>query len=123
MKLSITLRTILAMSTIGDLPSPKTKGEYMFVIFELMIGLLTFATVLGYVANIVTNMSAARKDFQGEKGRKGEEYNFGNAFLVSRRRRLMRKGSSPFPPAPVPGSSLGSWRVTLLPTSSSTRSN
>lgn len=57
--------TILAMTTIGDLPQPKTKGEYFFVIFELLIGLLCFATVLGYVANIVTNVSAARKDFQG----------------------------------------------------------
>lgn len=57
--------TILAMTTIGDLPQPKTKYEYFFVIFELLIGLFTFATVLGYIANIVTNVSAARKDFQG----------------------------------------------------------
>ena len=27
---------------------------------------MIFATVLGYVANIVSNISAARKDFQGE---------------------------------------------------------
>lgn len=60
--------TILAMTTIGDLPQPQTKGEYFFVIFQLLIGLFTFATVLGYIANIVTNVSAARKDFQG-KGR------------------------------------------------------
>ena len=57
--------TILAMTTIGDLPQPKTKGEYLFVIFELTIGLIMFATVLGYIANIVINISAARKDFQG----------------------------------------------------------
>ncbi len=54
------------MTTIGDLPRPRTKSEYCFVIFELLIGLLTFATVLGFIANIVTNVSAARKDFQGE---------------------------------------------------------
>ena len=58
--------TILAMTTIGDLPQPKTKGEYLFVIFELTIGLIMFATVLGYIANIVINISAARKDFQGK---------------------------------------------------------
>ncbi len=58
--------TMLAMTTIGDLPQPKTKAEYLFVIFELTIGLIIFATVLGYIANIVTNISAARKDFQGE---------------------------------------------------------
>ena len=58
--------TILAMATIGDLPQPSTKGEYLYVITELIIGLITFATVLGYVANIVTNVSAARKDFQSK---------------------------------------------------------
>ena len=54
------------MTTIGDLPQPGTKVEYLYVIFELVLGLITFATVLGYIANIVTNVSAARKDFQGK---------------------------------------------------------
>ena len=58
--------TVLAMTTIGDLPWPKTRSEFLYVIFELVIGLITFATVLGYIANIVTNVSAARKDFQGK---------------------------------------------------------
>jgi len=57
--------TILALTTIGDLPQPKTRPEYLYVIFELILGLITFATVLGIIANIVTNVSAARKDFQG----------------------------------------------------------
>ena len=59
--------TILSMTTIGDLPQPGTKPEYLYVIFELVLGLITFATVLGYIANIVTNVSAARKDFQGTR--------------------------------------------------------
>ena len=58
--------TVLALTTIGDLPSPKTRADFLYVIFELVIGLITFATVLGYIANIVTNVSAARKDFQGK---------------------------------------------------------
>lgn len=58
--------TVLAMTTIGDLPQPRTKSEYLYVIFQLIFGLITFATVLGYIANIVTNVSAARKDFQGK---------------------------------------------------------
>ena len=56
----------LALTTIGDLPHPITKGDYLYQIFELMFGLLLFATVLGHVANIVTNVSAARKEFQGK---------------------------------------------------------
>ncbi|KAJ1529559.1 hypothetical protein ONE63_006331 [Megalurothrips usitatus] len=56
----------LALTTIGDLPRPRSKGEYMFVIGQLLFGLLLFATVLGHVANIVTSVSMARKEFQGE---------------------------------------------------------
>ncbi|XP_069688219.1 cyclic nucleotide-gated channel alpha-3-like [Periplaneta americana] len=56
----------LALTTIGDLPRPRSKFEYLFVIIQLLFGLLLFATVLGHVANIVTSVSAARKEFQGE---------------------------------------------------------
>lgn len=56
----------LALTTIGDLPKPRSKGEYVFVILQLLFGLMLFATVLGHVANIVTSVSAARKEFQGE---------------------------------------------------------
>ena len=56
----------LALTTIGGLPSPKqSKLDYLFLIFQTMFGLLLFATVLGHVANIVTNVSTARKEFQG----------------------------------------------------------
>ncbi|XP_025834701.1 cyclic nucleotide-gated cation channel alpha-3-like [Agrilus planipennis] len=54
----------LALTTIGDLPRPRNKGEYLFVILQLLFGLMLFATVLGHVANIVTSVSAARKEFQ-----------------------------------------------------------
>ncbi|XP_035739050.1 cGMP-gated cation channel alpha-1-like isoform X5 [Vespa mandarinia] len=56
----------LALTTIGDLPRPRSKGEYLFVIGQLLFGLLLFATVLGHVANIVTSVSAARKEFQAK---------------------------------------------------------
>lgn len=56
----------LALTTIGDLPRPRSKAEYVFVIAQLLFGLMLFATVLGHVANIVTSVSAARKEFQGE---------------------------------------------------------
>jgi cyclic nucleotide gated channel alpha 3 len=55
----------LALTTYGDLPRPRTRGEFCYVIFQLVFGLLLFATVLGHIANIVTNISAARKEFQG----------------------------------------------------------
>eukprot|EP00106_Octopus_bimaculoides_P010316 XP_014777758.1 PREDICTED: cyclic nucleotide-gated cation channel alpha-3-like isoform X2 [Octopus bimaculoides] len=56
----------LTLTTIGDLPMPRSTGAYLFIIFELMFGLLLFATVLGHIANIVSCVSAARKDFQAK---------------------------------------------------------
>ncbi|BFZ06057.1 hypothetical protein BsWGS_09096 [Bradybaena similaris] len=56
--------SVLTLTTIGDPPTPRSLSEYLFVIFELVFALLLFATVLGHIANIVTNVSAARKEFQ-----------------------------------------------------------
>ncbi|KAK2158475.1 hypothetical protein LSH36_169g03028 [Paralvinella palmiformis] len=60
----------LTLTMIGDLPMPRTKGEYVFVIIEFVFGLLLFSTILGHVANIVTGISSARRDFQGKRNRK-----------------------------------------------------
>ncbi|OQR69305.1 cyclic nucleotide-gated olfactory channel-like, partial [Tropilaelaps mercedesae] len=56
----------LSLTTVGDLPRPRTKGQYLFLVIQLVLGLFLFATVLGHVANIVTNVSAARKEFQAK---------------------------------------------------------
>lgn len=55
----------LALTTVGGLPKPCTTYDYIYQIWQLLFGLLLFATVLGHIANIVTNVSAARKEFQG----------------------------------------------------------
>lgn len=56
----------LTLTTVGGVPMPQSKEEYVFIIIEFVFGLLLFATILGYVANIVTSISAARKAFQGK---------------------------------------------------------
>ncbi|CAG7719439.1 unnamed protein product [Allacma fusca] len=58
--------TTLSLGVVGNLPRPRTKGEFIYMIIQLLLGLLLFATVLGHVANIVTNVSAARKEFQAK---------------------------------------------------------
>ena len=66
----------LTLTTIGDLPRPKHKGEYVFVICQFVFGLLLFASILGHVAHIVTSLSAARKDFQGKMIENTESFLF-----------------------------------------------
>ena len=38
----------LFLTNVGDIPRPKARSEYMFVVVELIIGLLLFAAVLGH---------------------------------------------------------------------------
>lgn len=53
------------MLTLSSRHRPRNKGEYIFLIIELIMGLFLMATVLGHVANIVTTLSSARSSFQG----------------------------------------------------------
>lgn len=55
----------MVLTTVGNLPEPTTKFGFAFAIFEFVFALLLFAAILGHVANIVTSISAARKEFQG----------------------------------------------------------
>ncbi|CAL4065099.1 unnamed protein product, partial [Meganyctiphanes norvegica] len=58
----------LSLTTIGSPshPHPGSKTDYIYQITQLMIGLLIFATVLGHIANIVSNVAASRKEFQAK---------------------------------------------------------
>lgn len=54
----------LTLTTIGELPGPRTDWEYAFVILDFMVGVLIFATIVGMVGGIITNMNIRRMDFQ-----------------------------------------------------------
>jgi cyclic nucleotide gated channel alpha 3 len=46
---------------------PVVKEDYIFISIQVIFALLLFATIMGHVASIVSNLSNARKDFQGRK--------------------------------------------------------
>lgn len=54
----------LTLTTIGELPGPRTDGEFAFVIVDFMVGVLIFATIVGMVGSIISNMNIRRIDFQ-----------------------------------------------------------
>lgn len=54
----------LTLTTIGDLPHPQTNVEYIFVIFDFLIGILMFATIVGNVGNIIANTQKNKAKFQ-----------------------------------------------------------
>lgn len=54
----------LTLTTIGELPGPVRDEEFAFVIFDFLIGVLIFATIVGMVGGIITNMNVRRTEFQ-----------------------------------------------------------
>ena len=56
----------LILTTIGEFPGPVTDLEYIFVIVNFFIGVFVFATIVGMVSGITTNMNARKTDFQSQ---------------------------------------------------------
>lgn len=54
----------LTLTTIGELPGPVRDEEFAFVIFDFLVGVLIFATIVGMVGGIITNMNIRRTEFQ-----------------------------------------------------------
>lgn len=54
----------LTLTTIGELPGPITDWEYVFVILNFLAGVFIFATIVGMVGGIITNMNARKTEFQ-----------------------------------------------------------
>ncbi|UJR08291.1 hypothetical protein I4U23_012562 [Adineta vaga] len=45
---------------------PVSKEDYIFLSFQIIFALLLFATIMGHVASIVSNLGNARKEFQAK---------------------------------------------------------
>ena len=40
------------------------NAEYIFVTFDFLVGVLVFASIVGNIGSMITNMNAARAEFQ-----------------------------------------------------------
>ncbi|XP_067841477.1 cyclic nucleotide-gated channel cone photoreceptor subunit alpha [Heptranchias perlo] len=56
----------LTLTTIGETPSPVRDEEYLFVIIDFLVGVLIFATIVGNVGSMISNMNASRAEFQSK---------------------------------------------------------
>uniref|UniRef100_A0A672JP52 Cyclic nucleotide-binding domain-containing protein n=1 Tax=Salarias fasciatus TaxID=181472 RepID=A0A672JP52_SALFA len=54
----------LTLTTIGEMPAPVRDEEYLFVVFDFLVGVLIFATIVGNVGSMIANMNATRAEFQ-----------------------------------------------------------
>ncbi|XP_065274298.1 cyclic nucleotide-gated cation channel alpha-3 isoform X2 [Emys orbicularis] len=56
----------LTLTTIGETPPPVKDEEYLFVVIDFLVGVLIFATIVGNVGSMISNMNASRADFQAK---------------------------------------------------------
>uniref|UniRef100_A0A3B4YMC2 Cyclic nucleotide gated channel subunit alpha 2 n=1 Tax=Seriola lalandi dorsalis TaxID=1841481 RepID=A0A3B4YMC2_SERLL len=54
----------LTLTTIGETPAPVRDEEYLFLIFDFLVGVLIFASIVGNVGSMISNMNATRATFQ-----------------------------------------------------------
>ncbi|XP_022073372.1 cyclic nucleotide-gated cation channel-like isoform X4 [Acanthochromis polyacanthus] len=54
----------LTLTTIGETPPPVRDEEYLFLIFDFLVGVLIFASIVGNVGSMISNMNATRATFQ-----------------------------------------------------------
>ncbi|XP_037663155.1 cyclic nucleotide-gated cation channel alpha-3 isoform X2 [Choloepus didactylus] len=56
----------LTLTTIGETPAPVKDEEYLFVVVDFLVGILIFATIVGNVGAMISNMNASRTEFQAK---------------------------------------------------------
>ena len=56
----------LTLTTIGETPQPERDLEYFFVTIDFLVGVLIFATIVGNIGSMITNMNASRAEFRNK---------------------------------------------------------
>ncbi|XP_023328034.1 cyclic nucleotide-gated cation channel alpha-3 [Eurytemora carolleeae] len=54
----------LTLTTIGETAQPIQDSAHVFVILDFLVGVIIFATIVGNIGSMITNMSAARDEYQ-----------------------------------------------------------
>ncbi|XP_023319465.1 cyclic nucleotide-gated cation channel subunit A isoform X2 [Eurytemora carolleeae] len=54
----------LTLTTIGETPQPVQDAEYVFVTIDFMVGVLIFATIVGNIGSMITNMNAGKAEIR-----------------------------------------------------------
>uniref|UniRef100_A0A667WJ33 Cyclic nucleotide gated channel subunit alpha 1a n=1 Tax=Myripristis murdjan TaxID=586833 RepID=A0A667WJ33_9TELE len=54
----------LTLTTIGETPPPALDTEFLFHVGDFLVGVLIFATIVGNIATMISNMNAAQAQFQ-----------------------------------------------------------
>lgn len=53
----------LTLASIGNQPMPQQDLQFIFVILDIILGMLILATIVGNVGSMITNMNASESEF------------------------------------------------------------
>ncbi|XP_030055593.1 cyclic nucleotide-gated channel alpha-4 [Microcaecilia unicolor] len=53
----------LILTTVGDTPPPYQEEEYLFMVVDFLIAVLGFATIMGSMSSVISNMNSADEAF------------------------------------------------------------
>ncbi|XP_051782148.1 cyclic nucleotide-gated cation channel alpha-4 [Erpetoichthys calabaricus] len=53
----------LILTTVGDTPKPEREEEFMFMMVDFLIAVLAFASVVGNIGHVISNLNNAEKAF------------------------------------------------------------
>eukprot|EP00079_Xenopus_tropicalis_P031616 XP_017945387.1 PREDICTED: cyclic nucleotide-gated cation channel alpha-4 [Xenopus tropicalis] len=53
----------LILTTVGDIPPPVQEEEWLFMVVDFLIAVLGFATIMGSMTSVVSNMNSADEAF------------------------------------------------------------
>ncbi|MEE6524445.1 hypothetical protein FKM82_023923, partial [Ascaphus truei] len=53
----------LILTTVGDIPMPMQEEEYLFMVVDFLIAVLGFATIMGSMSLVISNMNSADAAF------------------------------------------------------------
>lgn len=56
----------LTLTTIGETPPPALDSEFLFHVADFLVGVLIFATIVGNIATMISNMNAFQAQFQSQ---------------------------------------------------------
>lgn len=54
----------MTLTAIGDAADPVEEIEYLFTVVDFLLGILIFASIVGNVGSMISNMNAVRVEFQ-----------------------------------------------------------
>lgn len=61
-----TFYKIVSLCIAGETPQPENDVEYLFVVVDFLAGVLIFATIVGNIGSMISNMNVARVEFQNK---------------------------------------------------------